>query len=74
MGNVVEDWMCHEVSKIGQNKSEVDFSIKSVEGSSKWLFIIKTKFFGKIILNKKIMKYFLIWKGLSKEDAGNYLI
>lgn len=74
MGNVVEDWMRHEVSKIGQNKSEVDFSIKSVEGSSKWLFIIKTKFFGKIILNKKIMKYFLIWKGLSKEDAGNYLI
>ncbi|PBI89461.1 hypothetical protein BSF41_19940 [Flavobacterium sp. ACN2] len=74
MGNVVEDWMRDEVSKIEQNKSEVDFIIKSVQDSSKWLFIIKTKFFGKIILNKKIMKYFLIWKGLSKEEASNYLI
>lgn len=74
MGNVVENWMLDEVSKIEQNKSEVDFSIKSVHDSSKWLFIIKTKFFGKIILNKKIMKYFLIWKGLSKEEASNYLI
>ncbi|MFC4478218.1 glycosyltransferase family A protein [Flavobacterium chungangensis] len=74
MGNVVEDWMYDEVSKLGQNNSEVDISIKPVQDNSKWLFIIKTRFFGKFILNKKIMKYFLIWKGLSKEEASNYLI
>ncbi|MET3028162.1 glycosyltransferase family 2 protein [Flavobacterium sp. UW10123] len=73
MGNVLEDWMNDEISKIGKNILNVDFKLKPVQASSKWLYIIKTKFFGKVILNKKIMKYFLRWKGLSKEDARNYL-
>lgn len=74
MGNVLEDWMNDEVSKLEKNILEVDFKLKSVKASSKWLYIIKSKIFGKIILNKKIMKHFLIWKGLSKEGASNYLI
>lgn len=73
MGNTLEDWMHDEVSKLEQNSTEVDFNIKSMQTSAKWVFIVKSKIFGKIILNKKIMKYFLIWKGLSKEQARNYL-
>ncbi len=73
MGNVLEDWMYDEVSKLEQNNGKVNFNLKSVRDNSKWLFILKSKIFGKIILNKKIIKYFLIWKGLSKEDAHNYL-
>ncbi|UPZ16043.1 glycosyltransferase [Flavobacterium humidisoli] len=74
MGNVVEQWMYNEVSKLEKDNTEIDFKLKSIEASSKWLFILKSKVFGKFILNKKIMKYFLRWKGLSKEEASNYLI
>ncbi|MNL12449.1 Glycosyl transferase family 2 [compost metagenome] len=74
MGNVLEDWMNDEISKLEKNILEVDFKLKSVCASSKWLYMIKSKFFGKMILNKKIMKYFLIYKGLPSKDAENYLI
>jgi len=73
MGNVLEDWMNTEVSKLKQNNIEANFNLKSVRASSKWLYFLKSKIFGKFILNKKIMRYFLIWKGLSKEEARNYL-
>lgn len=74
MGNVLEDWMNDEVSKLEKNISEVDFNIKSINASSKWLYMVKSKIFGKIILNKKIMKYFLVCKGLPSKDAEKYLI
>jgi len=73
MGNIVEDWMFDEVSKLEQNKEESSFQLKLVNPSSKWSYYIKSKFFAKFMLNKKIMKYYLIWKGLSKEEANNYL-
>jgi len=74
MGNVAEQWMYDEVSKLESDNTEIDFKLKSIESSSKWLYIIKSKIFGKFILNKKLMRYFLRWKGLSKEEASNYLI
>jgi len=74
MGNVVEKWMYDEVSKLEKDVKETDFELKPIGSSSKWFYIIKSKIFGKFILNKKIMKYFLIFKGLPSKDAEYYLI
>jgi hypothetical protein len=73
MGNVTEDWMFDTVSKLVQNDKGSDFELKPIQQSSKLTYFIKNKLFAKFILNKKIMKYFLIWKGLRKEEAKNYL-
>lgn len=73
MGNVLENWMFVSVSKLVQNNKKCTFELKPLQPSSKLSYIIKSKLFAKFILNKKIMKYFLIWKGLDKEDAKNYL-
>ncbi|WP_268847682.1 glycosyltransferase family A protein [Flavobacterium aestivum] len=73
MGNIIEDWMYEEVSKLEQNDRGSDFELKKIPVGSKWSYFIKSKLFGKFILNKKVMRYFLIWKGLDKEDAKNYL-
>lgn len=74
MGNVVEKWMYDEVSKLEKDVKETDFELKPIGSSSKLFYIIKSKIFGKFILNKKIMKYFLIFKGLPSKDAEYYLI
>ncbi|CAM3670659.1 glycosyltransferase [Flavobacterium chungbukense] len=73
MGNVVENWMNDEVSKLQPNQTSTDFFLKPVKLGSKWTYFIKSKIFGKIILNKKVMKYFIRYKGLSKEESENYL-
>lgn len=74
MGNVLEDWMQVEVSKLMQNNKECTFELKPMQSSSKFSYIIKSKLFAKIILNKKVMRYFLIWKGLSKAESKKYLV
>ncbi len=73
MGNVVEDWMFDVVSKLGQNEEESSFALDPIPSGSKLAYFVKSKLFAKFILNKKIMQYFLIWKGLSKEEAKVYL-
>ncbi|MDR6846420.1 glycosyltransferase [Flavobacterium granuli] len=73
MGNVLEDWMPVEVSKLTQNDKKCFFELKPIQSSSKLAYFVKSKLFAKLILNKKIMQYFLIWKGLSKEEAKNYI-
>lgn len=73
MGNVLEDWMPNTISKLIQNNEGTDFELKCVQSSSKLAYFVKSKLFAKLILNKKIMRYFLIWKGLSREEAKNYL-
>ncbi|PZX92459.1 glycosyltransferase family 2 protein [Flavobacterium aquariorum] len=73
MGNVVEDWMPVEVSKLTQNNKKCTFELKPLRFNSKLAYFVKSKLFSKLILNKKVMRYFLIWKGLSKEEAKNYL-
>jgi hypothetical protein len=74
MGNVVEDWMFGAVSKLAQNDKGSDFELKPIRPSSKLEYFVKSKLFSKFILKKKIMKYFLIWKGLDTKDAENYLV
>lgn len=73
MGNVLEDWMYDAVSKLVQNNEGSDFELKPIRSSSKLVYFVKSKLFAKLILNKKIMRYFLIWKGLDIEGAKNYL-
>jgi glycosyltransferase involved in cell wall biosynthesis len=73
MGNVLEDWMLVEVSKLLQNNKKSTFELKPIQSSSKLAYFIKSKLFSKLILNKKTMKYFLIWKGLTREEAKSYL-
>ena len=73
MGNVFEDWMVDTVSKLKQNGEECNFKLKPIESSSKLSYFVKSKLFGKFILNKKIMRYFIIWKGLSNEEAKKYV-
>jgi len=74
MGNVIEEWMFPEVDQLRKDDNEKTFLISKTKSGSYFAFFIKSKLFGKFILNKKLMKYFLIWKGLSKEEATNYLI
>ena len=73
MGNSIEDWMYDEVSKLEKQEHILDFKLVPYYPNAKWLYYLKTKLFGKFILNKKMMSYFLIWKGLSKEESINYL-
>lgn len=73
MGNVLEDWMLVEVSNLVQNDKKSTFELKPIQSRSKLSYFVKSKLFGKFILNKKIMKYFLIWKGLNMEEAKTYL-
>ena len=73
MGNCIEDWMIEEVSKLEKPDQILAFKLETNPSNAKWLYYLKTKLFGKFILNKKIMTFFLIWKGLSKEEAKNYL-
>jgi hypothetical protein len=73
MGNVVEDWMCDVVSQLTQNEKENVFGLKHIHPSSKLAYFVKSKLFAKFILNKKIMKYFLVYKGMRKEDVANYI-
>lgn len=73
MGNVIEDWMQDEVSKLKQNQTENNFILKPIKSESKLSYLIKSKAFGKFILNKRILKHVLVWKGLSRYEASNYL-
>ena len=74
MGNTLEDWMQTERDKI-TNGGTTDYVIlKGKPNKSKVLYFIKNRLFAKIILNKKVMRYFLTWKGLSKAEAREYLV
>lgn len=74
MGNVVEDWMFDELKKIYHLTEDSSFKLKIIKPQKSQLsHFIKNKLFAKLILNKKIMYYFLLFKGLKKEEAKNYL-
>ena len=73
LGNVWEDWMQVEFDKLVINKTECDFELEQIQSSSKFAYFVKTKLFAKLILNKKIMPFFLRWKGLKKQEAKEYL-
>lgn len=73
MGNVLEDWMQVEFDNLKINKTESNFELKKTKSGTLFSNFVKNKLFAKLILNKKVMRYFLIWKGLSKEEAKMYL-
>lgn len=74
MGNVPEKWMQVEINKLEVNNDEVlPIQLNSRRKNSKFINFIKNKIFGKFILNKKLMPYFLMYKGLSKSEAKEYL-
>lgn len=73
MGNVLEDWMFVTVSKLKLNDTVSTFKLQPIQPSSKLAYFIKSRLFAKFILNKKIMRYFLRWKGLTKQEAKEYL-
>ena len=73
MGNVIEDWMPIIVSDLQCVSNKSDFEFKRIESCSQLAYFIKSRLFAKLILNKKIIRYFLILKGLSREEAKNYL-
>ncbi|MCD0471092.1 glycosyltransferase [Flavobacterium sp. JAS] len=73
MGNVVEEWMYNEVSRLRPSKEESTFQLSSVQAESKLAYLIKNKIFGRFILNKKILRKFLIQKGLTPDEARIYL-
>ncbi|TPG40117.1 glycosyltransferase family A protein [Flavobacterium pectinovorum] len=73
MGNVIEDWMFDLVFKTHDNHKEYTNDLKVIKSGSSFSYFIKSRLFAKFILNKKIMKYFIIRKGLSREEADTYL-
>lgn len=74
MGNVLEDWMYDHIQKLNKNMDEDSFYLKEAKSSSLLYNFIKNRLFSKVILNKKVMKYFIRWKGLNKEQAKDYLV
>lgn len=73
MGNCIEGWMYEEVSKLEKQDQILNFKLESSQSNAKWVYYLKTKFFGKFILNKKILRYYLVCKGLTKKEAIEYL-
>lgn len=73
MGNVIEDWMVDKFATLEQQDIDIDFKVKLNSTSSKLSYFFKTKLFGKIILNKKVMCYYLFLKGLTLKEAKEYL-
>ena len=73
MGNVAEKWMVEKLSNIFVNKGSVDYlpNFKS-KRNYKISFWINEFFFNIIVFREPFWKWFLRYKGLSKEAADNY--
>ena len=74
MGNVLEDWMHTKKATIQRDNFSGKVILSKKSNVSKFSVFIKSRLFAKFILNKKIMRRFLIWKGLTKEEAKDYLV
>ncbi len=73
LGNKLENWMPLQFLEIESNNKNPQFKLENIKVDSKFFYYLKNTLFSKLILNKKIFKYFLIWKGLSKSEVNNYL-
>jgi len=73
LGNVAEDWMPKTLEELKENDlfPEKTIALQKIK-SSKISFFIKYKLFSKLITRKKIWRYCLKLKGLSKEAAVKY--
>ncbi len=74
MGNVFENWMTDKILNLKNKNTNatIEPNYKSVKKNSLKLFLLKNVL-AKIIYKKYILSLLLIWKGLSKEEAKNYL-
>jgi len=73
MGNIKEAWMEKQIHRLeAQNtpKIPVLYPFKVQAKIANW---IKNKLFAKLILNKRVLKHFLVWKGLPKLYKNHYL-
>ncbi len=72
MGNVFEDWMIIEETKIPPKEyGVIDFKFQKVKSNyvSYW---IKNKLFRKFLLKKNIIKHLKTYKGLEREEVKMY--
>ncbi len=70
MGNVFEDWMNVELFSFDQSATdEITANLIPIKTSSLSLW---SKTVSMIMSNKQFRRYFLAYKGLSKEQAANY--
>lgn len=70
MGNVFEEWMNVELFSFDQNATdEIMANLIPIKTSSLSLW---SKIVSMIMSNKQFRRYFLTYKGLSKEQAANY--
>ncbi|MBC7523080.1 MAG: glycosyltransferase family 2 protein [Flavobacterium sp.] len=73
LGNVQEDWMDKQLNLLASEQNSYNFESNYFKKHSKISNFIVNKIFSKFILNKKIFKQFIVWKGLPKDAVNKYL-
>lgn len=73
LGNFSEIWMVETLNQLQVNKYKPNliFNFNEVE-ETKFGFWIKNIFFAKLLYQKKIKRWFLQYKGLTKNEASDY--
>ena len=73
LGNVAEPWMKETLSQLKENlyQPNIIFNFKEIK-ETKLSFWIKNVFFAKLLYQKKIKRWFLQYKGLTKKEASDY--
>jgi hypothetical protein len=73
LGNISEPWMKEMLDQVMQNKyiPSMIFNFKEVK-ETKCGFWLKNIFFAKLLYQKKIKRWFLQYKGLTKKEASDY--
>lgn len=73
MGNTIEDWMSKKVENLVEDKTIYN-AVPRLEKvySSNFANGFKNKFFSRVLYRESIWKFFLRYKGLTKEEAKKY--
>ena len=73
MGNVVESWMQETIDSLKSDNVNRDVpELSKSHTKSKISYLIKTKYFGKLIMNSSVLRWFLGRKGLEKKSIKEY--
>ena len=74
MGNVYENWMQEKLNQLENRKCSLVEQKKylKIRGNS-FKFFFVNKVYSKILLKRKVLLYVLIWKGLTRKEAKEYL-
>lgn len=73
LGNVYENWMEAQLNELISEQNLFNYESNNLKKPSNFSNFIINKLFSKFILNKKIFKKFIVWKGLSSDAVENYL-